>query len=159
MDKYYIKQNNHLTNLILIEDGKGFITGIHNNYDTSKLEYKETPLLLNLKDQLTKYFEGTLKEFDIPYRQKTTPFQKEVYDVLVQVPYGYTVTYGDIAYMIGKPKGSRAVGNALGRNNLLIVVPCHRVLSTTGLGGFSSGLNVKKELLKLEGSLKWKKLI
>ncbi len=153
MDKYYIKLKNNFGQFTLVESDDHFITGIYaEEVDVRKLILKETPLLLKLKQQLNEYFNKERKVFEIPFKQPLTPFQKEVYDVLLSVPYGYTLTYGDIAFLVGKEKGSRAVGNALGRNNLLLVVPCHRVLGKGSLGGFSSGIELKKKLLDLEGS-------
>lgn len=154
MDKYYIKLNSPIGKLTLVESSEKVISGIYLNKDLDKsLINLETPLLAKLKKQLTEYFEGTRKDFDIPFKQKSTLFQKDVYDILKEVSYGYTVTYGDIAYLLDKEKGARAVGNALGKNNILILVPCHRVLGKNSLGGFTGGLEVKKKLLKLEGSV------
>lgn len=158
-DKYYCVLENEYGTFTLIESDDNFITGVYaEEFDVKNLIFKETKLLKELKEQLTLYFRGNLKKFTVPFNQNSTSFQKEVYDVLVQVPYGYTITYGDIAYLIGKEKGSRAVGNALGKNNLLILVPCHRVVSKTSLGGFSSGMELKEKLLKLEGVIKNEKI-
>lgn len=151
-DKYYITLKNSYGKFILVEDLNGYISGIHaNDFKTTNLILKETPLLKELKRQLNLYFQGKLKKFEIPFKQPGTLFEQEVYSVLAEVPFGYTVTYSDIAYLIGKEKASRAVGNALGKNDLLILVPCHRVLGKNSLGGFSSGLKLKKKLLKIEG--------
>ncbi len=153
MDKYYIILQNSYGKFILIENDKGQISGVHSGFvDVKNLVNKPTENLIKLKEQLEQYFAGKRKTFSVPFSQRLTPFQKEVYDILLNIPYGYTVTYGDIAYLMGKEKASRAVGNALGKNNLLILVPCHRVLAKSSLGGFSSGLDLKKALLKLEKS-------
>src|SRR5690554_5810426 len=98
VDKYYIKLNSPIGLLTLIENEDAFVSGIHLNFSSYKtLINLETPLLKLLKSQLKEYFSGIRKEFEIPFKQQLTPFQKEVYDVLKDVDYGYTVEYGDIA--------------------------------------------------------------
>lgn len=152
MDKYFIKLDTIIGTLTLIENNEGIISGIYlEEVDTANLINNETPMLKKLKDELNEYFSGTRKEFTVPFTQPLTPFQEEVYNVLKDIPYGYSLTYGDIAYLLNKDGGARAVGNALGRNNILILMPCHRVLGKGSLGGFSSGLEPKRKLLKLEG--------
>lgn len=154
MDKYYITYNSPIGKLMLVENRNTQISGIYLKKETSEnLENLKTPLLKELEKQLNEYFEGRRKTFEIPFKQRLTPFQKEVYDVLKDVNYGYTVTYGDIAYLLNKDKGARAVGNALGRNNILILVPCHRVLGKNSLGGFTGGISIKRKLLEIEGSV------
>lgn len=153
MDRYYIQLNSPIGLLTLIENKDSLISGIHLNFFPDETLIKlETPLLKLLKKQLNEYFAGSRKEFTIPFKQKLTPFQKEVYDVLKDVGYGYTIEYGDIAYLLNNEKASRAVGNALGKNNILILVPCHRVLGKNSFGGFTGGIETKKKLLMLEGS-------
>lgn len=154
MDKYYQIINTEIGNLTLIEDDNNTITGVYlNMLEVKGLIEEETPLLKKLKKQLREYFAGQRKVFDIPTKQPLTPFQAEVYDLLEDVGFGYTVSYGDIAFLLNNEKAARAVGNALGRNNLLILVPCHRVLGKNSLGGFTSDIKAKEKLLKLEGSL------
>jgi methylated-DNA-[protein]-cysteine S-methyltransferase len=102
--------------------------------------------------QLQEYFAGARKEFDLPFDVRGTAFQKLVWEQLLAIPYGETRSYGDIAKRLGKPAASRAVGAANGRNPLSIVVPCHRVIGTSGtLTGFAGGLDAKRALLELEG--------
>jgi len=79
-----------------------------------------------------------------------TDFQKAVWQALKTIPFGHRRTYGDIAKMVGNPKASRAVGGAVGKNPILIAVPCHRVVAQNGLGGFSAGMDLKLKLLELE---------
>ena len=102
--------------------------------------------------QLALYFEGRLREFDLPIEMEGTPFQQRVWAALRQIPYGETRSYAELAATVGSPKGFRAVGAANGRNPVPIVVPCHRVIeSNGGLGGFSCGIAYKRRLLDLEG--------
>lgn len=102
--------------------------------------------------QLKAYFAGDLQQFDVPLAGQGTEFQKRVWKALKKVPYGETATYGDIAKAIGSPTASRAVGMANGRNPISIIVPCHRIIGTSGkLVGYGGGLHRKTALLKLEG--------
>lgn len=101
--------------------------------------------------QLEAYFSGKLKSFDLKLASRGTAFQKAVWKALCEIPYGETRTYKDIAESIGKPKAYRAVGRANNLNPVAIIVPCHRVIGSTGkLVGYASGLDVKEFLLKLE---------
>ena len=105
------------------------------------------------REQLSLYFEGRLKVFDLDLEMAGTPFQKKVWQALTRIPYGATITYGELAREIGNPKGSRAVGLANGKNPIPIIVPCHRVIGKNGsLTGFGGGLPVKRFLLELEQS-------
>jgi methylated-DNA-[protein]-cysteine S-methyltransferase len=102
--------------------------------------------------QLTEYFAGKRREFDLQLAPRGTPFQQRVWRALRAIPFGVVRTYGDVARDIGQPGAMRAVGQANGRNPLPIVVPCHRVIAGDGtIGGYSGGLNVKHRLLALEG--------
>ena len=102
-------------------------------------------------DQLDTYFAGRLRGFDVPLDIRGTPFQRQVWVALAAIPYGETRSYGAIATAVGRPTASRAVGAAVGRNPLSIVVPCHRVVGISGgLTGFAGGLDVKRRLLALE---------
>lgn len=105
-----------------------------------------------IRDQISAYFNGTLTEFDllVDYSD-ATDFEKQVWEAAREIPYGTTVSYMQLAEMIGNRKACRAVGNALGRNPVPVIVPCHRILRSNGsLGGFSAGLPWKKILLDLE---------
>ena len=102
--------------------------------------------------QLQAYFAGDLETFNLPLAPEGTPFQKEVWRRLRDIPYGQTISYGELARRIGNPKASRAVGLANGSNPIPIVIPCHRVIGSNGsLTGFGGGLSIKKKLLALEG--------
>lgn len=110
-----------------------------------------TGLVAEVNLQLTAYFEGRLKTFDLPLGLEGTPFQVEVWKALRLIPYGQTRTYADQARFIGRPAAVRAVGAANGRNPIPIIVPCHRVIGSNGtLVGFGGGLEVKRALLALE---------
>lgn len=101
--------------------------------------------------QLMAYFRGELRQFDLPLSLDGTPFQRTVWESLQEIPFGETVSYGDIARRIGRPKAVRAVGGANGRNEIPIVIPCHRVIGCSGrLTGFGSGLPIKVALLEHE---------
>jgi len=101
--------------------------------------------------QLEAYFAGTLKTFSLSLCLNLTPFQKKVLTTLRRVPYGETISYGELAKNIGNPKASRAVGQANARNPLPIVIPCHRVIGSSGkLTGFGGGIVMKQRLLDLE---------
>jgi methylated-DNA-[protein]-cysteine S-methyltransferase len=103
--------------------------------------------------QLHAYFEGELKTFSLTLAPRGTPFQLSVLRALQEIPYGQTISYGELARRIGRPKASRAVGAANARNPLPIVIPCHRVIGSDGsLTGFGGGLEVKEALLALERS-------
>jgi len=107
--------------------------------------------LATARRQLREYFAGKRREFDLPLHLSGTEFQVSVLKALREIPYGETVSYGEIARRIGRPKAVRAVGAANGRNPLPIVVPCHRVIGSTGdLTGFGGGLDTKEALLRLE---------
>ena len=101
--------------------------------------------------QISQYFEGTRKTFDLPLAPAGTPFQQAVWRGLLSIPYGATTSYRDLARAIGRPSAIRAVGAANGRNPLPIVIPCHRVVGSSGhLTGYGGGLHIKEILLALE---------
>jgi len=104
--------------------------------------------------QLRAYFAGERRRFDVRLDLRhTTPFQRRVLMAAARVPAGKVVSYGDIARRIGQPRGSRAVGQALGQNPIPIVIPCHRVVAAgERIGGYGGGLGIKRKLLRLEGS-------
>lgn len=112
------------------------------------------PVLQLAKTQLSEYFAGQRTTFELPLAlDRGTDFQQAVWRALLSVPSGATVTYGELSQRVGKPAAVRAVGGAVGRNPLSIVVPCHRVLGATGaLTGYAGGLERKTALLHLEGT-------
>ena len=110
-------------------------------------------LLENTRLQLHEYFSGIRSCFDLPVEAMGTAFQRRVWDALLQIPYGETSTYKDIALSVGSPRGVRAVASAIGTNPLSVIIPCHRVVGSDGsLTGYAGGLAAKKFLLQLEST-------
>lgn len=112
----------------------------------------ETPLLAEARRQLAEYFAGKRTAFDLPLAPEGSAFQRAVCDAMLAIPFGETRTYGEIAADLGA--SAQAVGNACGANPIPILIPCHRVLGATGLGGYSGagGIETKVALLRLEGA-------
>ena len=107
---------------------------------------------LTVMNQLDAYFEKKRRQFDLPLDLRGTPFQLQVWDFLLSIPWGETRTYGETAKALGRPKAARAVGRAVGTNPVSIVVPCHRIIGSDGsLTGYGGGLDRKTALLELEG--------
>ncbi|MGC9328179.1 MAG: methylated-DNA--[protein]-cysteine S-methyltransferase [Candidatus Hinthialibacter sp.] len=118
------------------------------------IQNKSHPTGAILERELLEYFEGQRTMFSIQPRFYGTPFQIQVWKTLCRVPYGKTLSYGELAARSGRPKAARAVGMIMGRNRIPIIAPCHRIVAAGGsLGGFGYGLEVKRKLLQLEGSL------
>ncbi|MEP1469853.1 MAG: methylated-DNA--[protein]-cysteine S-methyltransferase [Halieaceae bacterium] len=141
--------------LQLISDGQHLVRiafpGQHQQTANGGTEDSALP---RAAEQLKEYFGGHRRRFDLPLAPSGTPFQREVWSHLGQIPYGEVRSYRDIAEAMGKPTAMRAVGAANGRNPLPIVVPCHRVIGADGsLTGFAGGLESKRQLLLLEGYL------
>ena len=115
-------------------------------------DFSEDGITRETERQLREYFSGQRTAFDLPIAPGGTDFRRAVWNALMEIPYGETRSYSDIAAAVGKPSAQRAAGNAIGDNPILIVIPCHRVIrSDGGMGGFSAGTDMKKFLLKLEG--------
>jgi methylated-DNA-[protein]-cysteine S-methyltransferase len=156
-DRVFLKMASPVGILTLTASGDG-LAGI--SFETSRRvrhpeparEDERDPLLLRAASQLREYFAGDRRSFDLPLDIEGTEFQKLVWDQLLQIPFGETRSYGEIAQRLGDPKFSRAVGLANGSNPIAIVVPCHRVIGASGdLTGFGGGLRNKAILLDLEG--------
>lgn len=115
---------------------------------------KDDEILKKTKQQIDEYFNKQRKKFDIPIITVGTEFQKSVWSKLIEIPYGTTSTYAQLAKNIGKEKAVRAVANANGANCINLIIPCHRIIGSNGeLTGYSGGLALKKQLLYLENSL------
>ncbi len=137
----------------------GWITVTEEGGDITRLDWGDraaagsaTPLLSEARDQIAAYFDHRLTMFDLPMSCPSTPFQHGVYESMLSIPFGHTKTYGDIAdYVEGS---AQAVGRACGSNPIPILIPCHRVVGKSGLGGFSGrgGVETKVWLLRHEGA-------
>ena len=155
VDVYYCYAQTPIGELLLAGDEEGLSTigfprGPMRREPEPDWIFNEKPLAAACT-QLREYFAGERRDFELPLKLSGTDFQVRVLHALQEIPYGETVTYGEIARRIGHPKAVRAVGAANGRNPLPIVVPCHRVIGSTGdLTGFGGGLDTKEALLRLE---------
>lgn len=134
--------------LLLIENA-GLLAEIRFDAGNER-DQDETPLLARAKEQIAEYFAGRRRKFDLPLVPARTDFQQRVRAAMISIPWGQTLSYGEIAHIAGG--APRAVGQACGANMLPLVVPCHRVLAANGIGGYSGGqgLDTKRFLLALE---------
>jgi methylated-DNA-[protein]-cysteine S-methyltransferase len=143
--------------LKLVASDKGLVAILWENDSPRRVrlsdlqENDEHPVLLETQRQLAEYFAGKRKTFSVALDMRGTPFQKNVWEALLAIPFGETRSYGQLARQLGNPRAARAVGAANGRNPISIIVPCHRVIGSTGkLTGFAGGLETKAHLLNLE---------
>jgi methylated-DNA-[protein]-cysteine S-methyltransferase len=150
-----------IDDITVVTDGAaltGVYMAVHRHTDRTRwgervaITQPRTPAVLrDAADQLTAYFAGDRTCFDLPLAPQGTEFQLRVWEQLLQIPYGETSSYGELAGRLGSPGASRAVGLANGRNPLSIIVPCHRVVGSTGqLTGYGGGIERKRALLALE---------
>ncbi len=136
---------------ILNPDGSAVLTRIKIGDVLEYENIRRHSLPKRVKSQFFEYLEGRRREFEVKYALSGTRFDKKVWQTLKKVPYGQTRTYQWLAEEIGLPQGARAVGGALSRNPLPIIIPCHRIICSDGsLGGYSSGTQLKKRLLEIE---------
>lgn len=141
--------------LLLVADEAGlreilFVNGRHHPQPDPAWKHDPEPFKESI-EQLQDYFAGKREDFDLPLAPEGTPFQQKVWKRLCGIPFGETVSYGEIAKQIGNPQASRAVGLANGSNPIPIVIPCHRVIGSNGnLTGYGGGLPIKEKLLALE---------
>ena len=120
--------------------------------DAARVACADHPILAETGRQLTAYLEGALREFEVPLSLEGTPFRLAVWEQLRRIPYGQTMSYGELAERIGGRQKARAVGGAAHANPLAIIIPCHRLIGAGGsLTGFGGGLEMKRALLELEG--------
>jgi methylated-DNA-[protein]-cysteine S-methyltransferase len=145
--------------LKLVASDKGLVAVLWENDGprrvrlSEQIEDEKHPILVETERQLREYFAGKRQEFNVPLDMKGTRFQKDVWEALLSIPFGETRSYGQLARQLGNPRATRAVGAANGRNPVSIIVPCHRVIGSSGkLTGFAGGLETKERLLSLEGS-------
>jgi len=147
-------------NLPLIANENALIAVLWENDSSARVKFsqnligKETDILTETKRQLDAYFEGKRKIFNLPLSPEGTEFQLLIWKELQAIPFSQTRTYSQLAKQINQPTACRAVGAANGKNPISIIIPCHRVIGTNGkLTGFAGGLEIKLQLLKLEGQL------
>lgn len=156
---YFASENISGINFTIITSHRGILKIIFNN--TGKIKDKNTtalhpddPFMFGIFAQLKEYFNRERREFNVPLDIHGSAFQKAVWSELLKIPYGRTVSYKYIAQQLGDVKTIRAVGKANGANPIPLIIPCHRIINSDGsLGGYSGGLKIKEQLLRLEGSL------
>ncbi len=157
MTTYYTRIESPIEPLLLASDGESLtslfmVTQRHGPFfnDTWKQDNNAKPFA-EARKQLAAYFAGELAEFDLPLNMIGTEFQKTVWRELLNIPFGVTISYGELANRVGNPSASRAVGAANGRNPISIIVPCHRVIGSNGkLTGYGGGIERKEWLLAHE---------
>jgi methylated-DNA-[protein]-cysteine S-methyltransferase len=157
---YYTTIDSPIRPLLLTSNGVS-LTGVHMEGERHGLgigddwvRCDDAAPFAAAKEQLAAYFEGRLTVFDLPLELSGTAFQRRVWEDLTRIPYGVTISYGELARRIGNGKASRAVGLANGRNPAAIIVPCHRVIGTNGrLTGYGGGLPRKAALLAFEAAV------
>ncbi len=162
---YFTVYESPIQTLRLVSDGRSLI-GLYMMSEkhlltpqSDRIEDESVAPFPETKHQLTNYFAGTLTEFDLPLQMQGTIFQQRVWAALETIPYGITMSYGELAQQIGQPNASRAVGLANGRNPVSIIVPCHRVIGASGkLTGYGGGIERKQWLLNHERLMQMKKL-
>jgi len=146
--------------ILLTGDGRS-LTGLYlkgqKHFPTQTAEWTESDSaqpFADVKQQLSEYFSNQRQSFNLPLAAKGTEFQQTVWQLLPDIPYGETVSYGSLAHKLDKPSASRAVGAANGRNPISIIVPCHRVVASNGkLTGYAGGVDKKQWLLAHEQGL------
>ena len=149
MHTYYIHISNTPVGDITVTEREGYITGLSVGKSCPG-QCLRTALLDLCERQLWEYFRRERRSFELPLHMEGTAFQQKVWQAILDIPYGKTITYAELAKRIGSPDGARATGNACGANPIAIIVPCHRVLGKNGLGGYAYGADAKKTLLKIE---------
>jgi methylated-DNA-[protein]-cysteine S-methyltransferase len=149
---YYATYESPFGPITLQSDGK-FLTALNFGlHDQDNLGLPLLDIFIWTRQELDEYFSGARKTFSVPLKTIGTPFQKQVWDALLEIPYGETRSYEDMAIQIGNPKACRAIGMANNRNKVGIIIPCHRVIGKNGsLVGYAGGLDKKIGLLEMEG--------
>ena len=143
--------NSPISNLLLIEQDNQLVEVAFSDNDINPMPSSE--LLTSTKNHLDEYFAGHRQEFALALKPKGTDFQQKVWQELLLIPYGTTVSYQEVANRLGDPKSIRAAARANGQNPIAIIIPCHRVIGTHGeMTGYAGGIQRKKDLLTLEGA-------
>ena len=149
--KFYTSYYNSPLGLLQIQCSEEHITSVSFCETSTSVADDDHPLTNSCIEQLQEYFSGKRKEFSLPLQQSGTPFQMKVWNLLSTIAYGKTISYNDFSKMYGDTKAIRAVASANGKNQIAIIVPCHRVIgSNHSLVGYAGGLWRKKYLLELE---------
>jgi methylated-DNA-[protein]-cysteine S-methyltransferase len=156
MTTYYTYVESPIDRLLLTSDGKSLTSILFADEravpGADWVQSDDAAPFAEVRSQLDAYFAGERTDFDLPLAAAGTEFQRKVWDELLRIPYGATLSYGELANRIGNPKASRAVGLANGSNPIPIVIPCHRVIGANGkLTGYGGGLPRKVRLLEIEG--------
>lgn len=152
---YYSYIDSPLGRMFVQGDGE-FVTGLfmphHKGWRGPDASWQQSDApFVAVREQLAEYFAGERQQFDLPFKFTGTPFQQQVWQELLRIPFGTTITYAQLAQRVGKPTASRAVGHANSRNPISIIVPCHRVIGADGkLTGYAGGVDKKKWLLGWE---------
>jgi methylated-DNA-[protein]-cysteine S-methyltransferase len=153
----YKKIDSPVGTLTLVASDKGLVAVLWENDKPNRVRLGELieadshSVLIEAERQLKEYFRGKRKTFSVPLDMRGTSFQRSVWEALLAIPFGEIRTYGELAKQLGNPQAARAVGAANGRNPISIIVPCHRVIGSSGkLTGFAGGLEAKERLLNIE---------
>ena len=146
-----VKSSKGLNHIIFEHKIQQYEKIMSNSFRNQKI-IKDKKALISEVDQLTEYFSGDRKKFDIELEVNMPPFYQKVINVVNKIPYGKYLSYEQVATKAGNPRAARAAGTANAMNTIPIIIPCHRVLAKHGkLGGYGGGIKIKKYLLKLEG--------
>ena len=154
----YTTMDSPLGELLLLGDD-GVLHGLHMQAGRHPIRIqsswvRDDEAFADVREQLDEYFAGTRDAFDVKMHMDGTAFQRTVWHELTQIPYGETISYGELARRIGRPDRARAVGTANGQNPIAVIVPCHRVIGANGkLVGYGGGLDNKRRLLELESGV------
>ena len=154
----YTTMDSPLGELLLLGD-HGVLHGLHMQAGRHPIRIqsswvRDDEAFAEVREQLEEYFAGTRDRFDVKMHMDGTAFQRTVWHELTQIPYGETISYGELAKRIGRPDRARAVGTANGQNPIAVIVPCHRVIGANGkLVGYGGGLDNKRRLLELESGV------
>ena len=154
----YTTMDSPLGGLLLLGDGET-LYGLHMQAGRHPIRIqaswiRDDEAFADIREQLEEYFAGRRDSFDVKMHMEGTAFQRTVWHELTQIPYGQTISYGELAKRIGRPDRARAVGTANGQNPIAVIVPCHRVIGSNGkLVGYGGGLDNKRRLLELEQGL------
>jgi methylated-DNA-[protein]-cysteine S-methyltransferase len=157
MQLAYKKIQSPVGKLTLVASDKGLVAVLWENDKPERvrlgglIKQDNHSVLIQAERQLSEYFTGRRNSFSVPLDMRGTHFQRGVWEALLDIPFGETKTYGQLAKQLGNPQAARAVGAASGRNPISIIVPCHRVIGSSGkLTGFAGGLEAKAQLLNME---------